>query len=95
MNMEEQLYTIEVYSEHHVGVLHQVAMTFSRRCVNIEYLEAKPCSTAGVHKITVVFHSSPEIMEQIVKQLEKRVDILRVSLLPNQYSGECNVSVEA
>ena len=33
--MENQLYTIEVYSENHVGVLHQVAMTFSRRCVNI------------------------------------------------------------
>ncbi|MDE6255876.1 MAG: hypothetical protein K2M39_06745 [Muribaculaceae bacterium] len=86
--MDNQLYTIEVYSENHVGVLHQVAMTFSRRCVNIEYLEAKPCSTEGVHKISVIFRSSPEIMKQIIKQIEKRVDVLRVSILPNQYKEE-------
>ncbi|MDE5790052.1 MAG: hypothetical protein K2H96_02330 [Muribaculaceae bacterium] len=88
--MDKQLYTIEVYSENHVGVLHQVAMTFSRRCVNIEYLEAKPCSTEGVHKITVIFRSSPEIMKQIMKQIEKRVDVLRVSILPNRYTEEVN-----
>ena len=88
--MDNQLYTIEVYSENHVGVLHQVAMTFSRRCVNIEYLEAKPCSTEGVHKISVIFRSSPEIMKQIIKQIEKRVDVLRVSILPNQYKEEVN-----
>ena len=83
--MDNQLYTVEVYSENHVGVLHQVAMIFSRRCVNIEYLEAKPCSTEGVHKIKVIFRSSPEIKEQIIKQIEKRIDVLRVSLLPNIY----------
>ena len=71
---------MEVYTEHHVGVLHQVAMTFSRRCVNIEYLEAKPCTTEGVHLITVMFRSSPEIMRQIKKQLEKRVDVLHASV---------------
>lgn len=81
--MENNTYTIEVYSENHVGVLHQVAMTFSRRCVNIEYLEAKPCSTEGVHKITVTFSTSAELMEQIIKQIEKRVDVLRVCLIDN------------
>ncbi len=88
--IQPQLYTIEVYSENHVGVLHQVAMTFSRRCVNIEYLEAKACSTDGVHKITVVFRCAPEIMNQIMKQIEKRVDVLRVALLPNLYNEEVN-----
>lgn len=75
--MENQLFTITVFTENQVSLLHQISMIFSRRCLNIESLTVSACSIPGVHKFTITCNSSREMMEHVVKQIEKRIDVLR------------------
>ena len=78
--MDNQLYTISVYTENQVSLLHQISMIFSRRCLNIESLSVSACSIEGVHKFTITCVSTREMMEHVVKQIEKRVDVLKAFL---------------
>ena len=78
--MEKQLFTITVFTENQVSLLHQISMVFSRRCLNIESLTVSACSIPGVHKFTITCKSEREMMEHVVKQIEKRIDVLRAFL---------------
>lgn len=75
--MENQLFTISVFTENQVSLLHQISMIFSRRCLNIESITASACSIEGVHKFTITCNSTREMMEHVVKQIEKRVEVLK------------------
>ncbi len=75
-----QLFTITVYSEHNVGLLNQVAIIFTRRGLNIEDVSASRTTIDGVHRLTLTVCSTREMMEQVARQIEKRIDVLRVVL---------------
>lgn len=76
----EQLFTISVFTENQVSLLHQISMIFSRRCLNIESLSVSACSIPGVHKFTITCRSTRPMMMHVVQQIEKRVDVLRAFL---------------
>ncbi len=78
--MEKQLFTISVFSENTVGLLSRVALIFTRRCINVESISASECSIPGVHKWTITAYSTREVMEKLVKQIEKCVDVIRAFL---------------
>jgi acetolactate synthase-1/3 small subunit len=78
--MENQLFTISVFTENQVSLLHQISMIFSRRCLNIESLSVSACSIPGVHKFTITCCSYRAMMEHVVKQIEKRIDVLKAFL---------------
>lgn len=75
--MGNKLFTITVFTENQVGLLHQISMIFSRRCLNIESMTVSACSITGVHKFTITCNSNAEMMDHVVKQIEKRIDVLR------------------
>lgn len=79
--MDEQLYTISVYTENRVTLLHQISMIFSRRCLNIDSLTVSACSIEGVHKFTITCRSNRSMMQHVVKQIEKRIDVIKAFLL--------------
>ncbi|MCM1110861.1 MAG: acetolactate synthase small subunit [Clostridium sp.] len=78
--MENQLFTISVFMENQVGLLHQISMIFSRRCLNIESITASACSIEGVHKLTLTCRTTRAMMEHVVAQIEKRIFVLRAFL---------------
>lgn len=75
--MEKTLFTINVFSENRVGLLNQISVTFTRRKLNIETLSVSPSSIKGVHKFTITTFSDKATMEKLVKQIEKRIEVLR------------------
>lgn len=77
---ENKLYTISVFSENNVGLLHQISMIFTRRCLNIDSLTVSACSIEGVHKFTITCYSNRKMMEHVVQQLEKRIDVIKAFL---------------
>ncbi len=77
---KNMLYTVAVYSENHVGLLNQLSIIFTRRCVNIESVSASRCSIPGVHKITLTCHSTRCLMDKIIKQINKRIDVIKAFL---------------
>ena len=76
--MEERtLYTVTIFSENTVGLLNQVTIIFARRGINIETLSVSPSAIEGIHKFTITAFSDRENITKIVKQIDKRVDIIK------------------
>ncbi len=78
--MEKQLFTVTVFSENHVGLLSQISSIFTRRCINVETLSVSPSSIEGVHKFTLTAWCNRELMEKVIKQIEKCVEVLKAFL---------------
>lgn len=75
---EKTLYTITIFSENTVGVLNQITTIFTRRQINIETLSVSPSAIEGIHKFTITAYAdSDETMKKLVRQIDKRVDILK------------------
>ena len=74
----EQEYIITVFSENKVGLLGQITTVFTCRNVNIESLTTSESALAGIHKFTIVVRTDPEKIEKLARQVEKRIDVLKV-----------------
>lgn len=64
--------------ENEAGALSRVSGLFSARAFNIESLTVAPTEDPSVSRMTVVTVGSDEIIEQITKQLNKLVDVIKV-----------------
>lgn len=71
-------HTISILLENAAGALSRVAGLFSARAYNIESLAVAPTEDPTVSRMTVVTTGSPEIVEQITKQLNKLVDVIKL-----------------
>jgi len=72
-------HTLSVLVENKAGVLSRVTGLFSRRGFNIESLAVGPCEEPGMSRITIVVIGDDEKIEQVMKQLNKLIDIIKVS----------------
>ena len=70
--------TISVLVENRAGVLSRVSGLFARRGFNIESLAVGPTAEAGVSCITIVADDRDNVMEQINKQLNKLIDVIKL-----------------
>jgi acetolactate synthase-1/3 small subunit len=73
---KKDLHTISLLVRDAPGVLVRVAMVFSRRGYNIESLVVSPGARAGFSRMTVTCSGDPSILEQMIKQLAKLVDVV-------------------
>lgn len=74
MNKE---YIITVFSENKVGLLNQITTVFTCRDINIESLTTSESSIPGIHKFTIAVITDPEKIEKLVRQIEKKIDVLK------------------
>ncbi len=70
---------ISILLENESGALSRVAGLFTARGYNIESLTVAPTEDASLSRMTLVTWGSEEIMEQITKQLNKLVDVVRLT----------------
>jgi acetolactate synthase-1/3 small subunit len=75
--MEKTLYTVTIFSENQVGLLNQVTIVFTRRNLNIETLSVSPSAIEGIHKFTITVFSDRDTIVKVVKQIDKRIDVLK------------------
>jgi len=64
--------------ENEAGALSRVAGLFSARGYNIESLTVAPTEDATLSRMTIVTRGSDEVIEQITKQLNKLIDVVKV-----------------
>jgi acetolactate synthase I/III small subunit len=69
---------IGILMENESGALSRVAGLFSARGYNIESLTVAPTDDPTLSRLTLVTSGSDEIVEQIVKQLNKLVDVVKL-----------------
>lgn len=77
--MDKKLYTLLVYSENIAGILNQITAVFTRRQVNIESLNVSASSIKDIHKYTITAWSDEEQIIKIVKQIDKKIDVVKVN----------------
>ena len=79
MDQEEQIrHVISILMENEAGALSRVAGLFSARGYNIESLTVAPTEDASLSRMTLVTRGCDEIIEQILKQLNKLIDVVNV-----------------
>ena len=84
----KRLYSVLV--ENRSGVLSKVSGLFARRCFNIDSLAVGETDDPAVSCITIVSSGEKGTLEQIEKQLNKKIDVIKI----NSFSEEDAVSRE-
>jgi len=74
-------HTLTVLVENRPGVLARVAGLFARRGFNIFSLAVAPTDDDRFSRITVVVDVEPEVLDQVVKQLDKLVNVVEITEL--------------
>lgn len=69
---------ISILMENEAGALSRVAGLFSARGYNIESLTVAPTEDPTLSRMTIVTRGSDQIIEQIIKQLNKLIDVVKL-----------------
>ncbi len=86
--MAEHLHTLTVLVENKPGVLTRVAGLFARRAFNIKSLTVGETEKSGISRMTIIVDAQDQPLEQVIKQLNKLVNVLKVVELPEGESVE-------
>jgi len=76
---EPRKHTIAILVENKFGVLSRVAGLFSARGYNIESLSVGETLDPSVSRMTIVVRGDEFVIEQVMKQLHKLIDVIKVS----------------
>lgn len=76
-------HTLSVLVEDETGVLSRISGLFARRGFNIESLAVGPAEKPGISRITMVVSGDNRTIEQLIKQLYKLLNILKVQDITN------------
>jgi len=74
-----QRHIISILIENEAGALSRVAGLFSARAYNIESLTVAPTEDPTLSRMTIVTVGTDRIIEQIIKQLNKLIDVVKLS----------------
>ena len=77
-------HTMSVLVENHAGVLSRITGLFSRRGFNIDSLAVGVTEDKTVSRMTIVVEGDAYTVEQLEKQLNKVVDVIKVRTIPQQ-----------
>lgn len=74
-------HTISILVENHAGVLSRISGLFSRRSFNIDSLAVGVTDDPTVSRITIIVNGDDYTVEQVTKQLNKMVDVIKLKQL--------------
>lgn len=74
--------TISVLVENQAGVLNRITGLFSRRAFNIDSLAVGVTDDPAISRITIIVDSGNSVVEQVEKQLNKLIEVIKVRTIP-------------
>ena len=78
---KEQTNIIAAIVENKPGVLYQVSNMFRCRGFNIESISVGPTNQRDIARMTITVNGNEKVIEQVIKQLNKLIDVIKVSRL--------------
>ena len=69
-------FTLSVLTEDKAGLINQLTIIFTKRKINISSLNVSNSEIAGVSRFTIVTRASRNMVDKIVKQIRKLIDVL-------------------
>jgi acetolactate synthase-1/3 small subunit len=88
MSTEERHHILTVHVENKAGVLSRVSGLFSRRGFNIVSLAVSPTDDERFSRMTIVVDADSSPVEQIVKQLNKLIPVIKITELASEEGVE-------
>jgi acetolactate synthase-1/3 small subunit len=79
-------HTLSVLVNNHPGLLSKVSGLFSRRSFNIDSLAVGICEIPDCSRMTIVVNGDEAMVDQVIKQLDKLIDVIEIEHLPVQNS---------
>ena len=79
--VHENNHIISTIVEHKPGVLYNVSNLFRCRGFNIDSISVGPAEEVGLARMTIMVRGDDRTIEQVVKQLNKLIDIIKVTRL--------------
>jgi acetolactate synthase-1/3 small subunit len=73
----EKEFTLSIFTENKIGLLHRLSIIFTRRHINLESFNASESEVKDVYRFTIVVHTTEDQIQKIVKQIEKQIGILK------------------
>ncbi len=86
-------HTIAVIVENKPGVLTRISGLFSRRGFNIDSLSVGATDNPAYSRMTIAVEGDDVVLEQVVKQLSKLINVIRVSRLDPEESVERELAI--
>ncbi|HUS75295.1 MAG TPA: acetolactate synthase small subunit [Methanothrix sp.] len=86
-------HTIAVIVENKSGVLTRIAGLFSRRSFNIESLSVGATDNPDYSRMTITVQGDRDVLEQVIKQLSKLINVIRISELDPSESVERELAI--
>ncbi|HOT07396.1 MAG: acetolactate synthase 3 regulatory subunit [Methanosaeta sp. PtaB.Bin039] len=86
-------HTIAVIVENKPGVLTRISGLFSRRGFNIDSLSVGATDNPDYSRMTITVNCDEETLEQVIKQLSKLINVIRVSQLEPKESVERELAI--
>jgi acetolactate synthase-1/3 small subunit len=78
MKMKEKLQLISALVENKPGVMQRIAGMFSRRGFNMDNLSVGPTEDSKYSRITITVRGDETVLEQVVKQMNKLITVIKV-----------------
>ncbi len=87
MNVEKQKkHIITLLVENRIGVLQRIAGVFSRRGFNLDSITVSKTQDENFSRMTITTKGDSKTLEKVIKQLNKQVDVIKVSELEEENS---------
>ena len=75
---------LAILLENEPGSLSRIVGLFSQRAFNIESLSVAPTEEASISRITIATKGDDKVLEQIVKQVNKLIDVIKITDLTDR-----------
>src|SRR5688572_18979104 len=82
------MHTLSVLVQNRPGVLARIAGLFARRGFNIESLAVGPTTDETVSRVTIVVKVEAKPAEQVIRQLDKLINVLHIEEIPHDHAVE-------
>ena len=77
-------FTLTIYTENQVGLINKIAIMFSRRKISLESFNTSPSEVPNIYRFTIVVIESEAVVKNLVKQIEKIIDVFKVYCNTNE-----------
>jgi len=82
---QEHNHIISIIVEHKPGVLYNVSNLFRCRGFNIDNISVGPAEEMGLARMTIMVRGDDRTIEQVIKQLNKLIDVIKVTQLDPEH----------
>ena len=79
--MEEQSYTLSIFTENKVGLLHRITTIFTQRHINIESLTTSETEVEGISRFIIVINTTEDQVVKLRKQIDKLIGVIKAFIL--------------